>query len=257
MIDEAGIWPVRLEAEPVGLRLHEMLGGTLYRPWQNGQISQKDQFAKVYREHHLWLLIMATGIAVRFLEGLPADKKSDPGVIVVDEGCRYVVALLGGHEGGSNNLAFSVANYFGAVPVVTTATESLKPLVLGIGCRRGTPTENIEAAVLNALGARQLHEVREIATIDLKADEPGLLEFCSRHALPLRSFGREQVAQRPWVTEPSEFVKEKIAVLGVCEPCALMASPRGRLIVAKMALNGVAVAVVEDSWKHENLVKQL
>jgi cobalt-precorrin 5A hydrolase len=33
---------------------------------------------------------------------------------------------------------------------------------------------------------------------------------------------------------------------GVCEPCALIASPRGQLIVPKTALDGVTVAIVED-----------
>jgi cobalt-precorrin 5A hydrolase len=246
---DLGIWPVRQEAELVGQRLHEKLGGTLYRPWRDDQFAQKDQFGKVYRQHGSWLLIMATGIAVRFLEGLPADKKSDPGVVVVDEGCRHVVALLGGHEGGANALAFVVANLLGAIPVITTASEALKFLVLGVGCRQGSTAEHIERAVQTALGDRQMSEVRELATIDLKAKEPGLLEFCARHNLPLRSFGQAQVAQRPWVTEPSQFVKETIGVEGVCEPCALMASPRGRLLVPKTSVNGVAVAVVEDSWQ--------
>jgi len=34
----------------------------------------------------------------------------------------------------------------------------------------------------------------------------------------------------------------------VCEPCALVASPRGALLVPKMSLDGVAVAVVLDKW---------
>jgi len=35
---------------------------------------------------------------------------------------------------------------------------------------------------------------------------------------------------------------------GVCEPCALIASPRGVLIVPKTTLDGVAVAVVADRY---------
>ena len=37
-----------------------------------------------------------------------------------------------------------------------------------------------------------------------------------------------------------------MGVDGVCEPCALIACTRGKLVVAKTALDGVAVAVVED-----------
>jgi len=47
-------------------------------------------------------------------------------------------------------------------------------------------------------------------------------------------------------------VQQNVGLPGVCEPCALIASPRGKLIRAKIALNGVAVAVVEDNqWKVE------
>ena len=108
------------------------------------------------------------------------------------------------------------------------------------------PVARIEAAVLRALGERQLNEVRELATIDLKADEPGLREFCEQHNVPLRVFARATVAARPWVTRPSDWVRKNVGLDGVCEPCALLACPRGNLLVPKMALDGVAVAVVED-----------
>jgi len=90
--------------------------------------------------------------------------------------------------------------------------------------------------------------VREVATVDLKANEPGLLEFCAAFDLPLRVFARATLAARPWVSAPSEWVKQNVGLDGVCEPCALVASPRGRLLVPKTSLDGVAVAVVQDQW---------
>jgi cobalt-precorrin 5A hydrolase len=241
-----GIWLVRPEAEAVGERLRAVLGGEFFRPWESPGVPQKAQFAAAFPRRARWVLVMATGIAVRFLEGLPRDKRTDPAAVVLDEGCRFAVALLGGHEGGANRLAYQVARAVGAVPVVTTATESLKPLVVGVGCRRGVGAERIERAVRHALGERSLAEVREVATIDHKAEEPGLLGFCERHGLPLRVFSSAAVAERPWTPRPSEWVRRNLGVAGVCEPCALLASPRGRLIVAKTPLDGVAVAVVED-----------
>jgi cobalt-precorrin 5A hydrolase len=135
------------------------------------------------------------------------------------------------------------------VPVITTATEAVKPLVVGIGCRKGVSAERIEAAVGQALNGRLVREVREVATIDLKAEEPGLIQFCERNGLPLRVFARETVAARLWVTQPSDWVRQNVGLAGVCEPCALIACTRGKLVVPKMALDGVAVAVVEDlNW---------
>lgn len=243
-----GIWLVRAEAEALGMSIQARLGGELYRPWLR-QTPQKEQFAAAFSQHAQWVMVCATGIAVRFLDGLPKDKHRDPAVVTLDEGGRFAVSLLSGHEGGANRLAYRVANTVGAEPVVTTATESLKPLVVGIGCRKGVSAERIEAGVLKALGERRLDAVREVATIDLKAEEPGLLAFCERHALPLRVFSRDTVAARPWTTAPSAWVQKNVGVDGVCEPCALIASARGKLLVPKTTFDGVAVAVAEDrNW---------
>lgn len=244
---DCGIWLVRPESEALALVLQKQLGGVLYRPWLDTVATQKQQFAAAYRNHPQWIMISASGIAVRFLDGLPNDKHSDPAVVVLDEAGRFAVSLLAGHEGGANRLAYRVANAVGAAPVITTATEALKPLVVGIGCRKGVTAGQIAAAVKLALGERQLSEVRELATIDLKANEPGLLAFCEQHTLPLRVLASATVAARPWVTKPSDWVQQNVGLPGVCEPCALIACSRGKLIVPKTALDGVAVAVVEDT----------
>ena len=245
-----GIWLVRAESEALALALQARLGGEIYRPWRNPELAQKQQFGAAYRQHSQWVMLAASGIAVRFLDGLVLDKHTDPALVVLDEAGRYAVSLLAGHEGGANRLAYRVANAVGAVPVVTTATEALKPLVVGIGCRKGVPAERIEAAVCKALaltpGQRRIGEIREVATIDLKAEEPGLLDFCAQHDLPLRVIARATVAARPWVTLPSAWVQQNVGVDGVCEPCALIASGRGTLLVPKTTLDGVAVAVVQD-----------
>jgi cobalt-precorrin 5A hydrolase len=99
-----------------------------------------------------------------------------------------------------------------------------------------------------ALGARDIAEVREVATVDLKGNEPGLLGFCAQFGLPLRVFPHATLAARPWVSQPSAWVRQNVGLDGVCEPCALVASPRGRLLVPKTSLDGVAVAVVQDQW---------
>ncbi len=284
MTAAVGIWPVRVEAAALGERLAQQLSGELFRPWE-GLESQKAVFRERFASHSHWVLIMATGIATRFIDGLLHDKHHDPAVVVVDEAARYAIALVGGHEGGANALAYRVANAVGAIPVVTTATEATRPLVVGIGCRRGVTADQIEAAVLHALAlqtdgaegtraavteaAREeahpkdlsrsavdsgpvrlgsLAAVRELVTVDLKAQEPGLLALSQRSGIPVRIIAKHQIETRPWVTQPSEWVRHAVGLEGVCEPCALIACPRGRLVVPKTTLDGVAVAVVEDDW---------
>jgi cobalt-precorrin 5A hydrolase len=195
---------------------------------------------------------MAAGIATRFLEGLLEDKHRDPAVVVVDEAACHAIALVGGHEAGANALAYRIANIVGAIPVVTTATEVLRPLVVGIGCRKDVSVEHVERAVLHALKQCEsplgLAAVREFVTVDLKANEPALVRLAKNYGIPLRVIARDRIEARGWVTKPSEWVRHSVGVDGVCEPCALIACTRGRLVVPKTSLDGVAVAVVEDAW---------
>ncbi len=237
---------MRAEDESLAAILQAQLGGEIYRPLLNSELPHKSQFTSCYRQHAQWIFIAATGIAVRYLDGQIQSKLSDPAVVVLDSAGRYAISLLAGHEGGANALAYRVASVIGAIPVVTTATEAMKSLVVGVGCRKGISAEKIKNAIDGALGERSLNDVREIATIDLKANEPGLLEYCTKHNIPLRVFSSRHVKDRPWVTEPSDWVKQNVGVVGVCEPCALMASVRGSLVVSKFRLDGVAVAIVED-----------
>jgi cobalt-precorrin 5A hydrolase len=243
-----GIWIVRLQAFDVGRYLATRLGAECYSPDKFSVPTNREAFSSRFHQHRQWVLVMTTGIAVRYLQGLLTSKESDPGVIVLDEGCRFAVSLSGGHEGGANQLAYRVANLLGASPVITTATETLKPLVIGVGCRRAVSREQIDAAIEYGLGLiqRSRSEIREIATIDLKQDELGLNEWCQSHEVPLRVIHRELVQQRPWVTKPSDWVRESIGVDGVCEACALLATFRGRLLLPKTIRDGVTVAIVED-----------
>lgn len=99
----------------------------------------------------------------------------------------------------------------------------MKTLAVGIGCRLHSPAEQIEAAVRATLGSHTFDEISTIASIDTKAHEAGLLEFCARHVLPLKLFSREQIAALA-VDDPSEAAREHLGIDGVCEPCALLAA---------------------------------
>ncbi|RDJ99839.1 cobalamin biosynthesis protein [Paraburkholderia lacunae] len=130
----------------------------------------------------------------------------------------------------------------------------MKTLTVGIGCRLHSSAQQIEAAVRAALGTRTYDEIGAVATLDLKAHETGLLEFCARHALPLKLFSREQIAALPVAgTEPSAAAREHLGVDGVCEPCALLAASAestaagAQLIVRKTALDGVTVAIASTA----------
>jgi cobalt-precorrin 5A hydrolase/precorrin-3B C17-methyltransferase len=82
------------------------------------------ELATAWRECDGLVVFLATGATVRLLAPLLQDKASDPGVVCVDEAQQFAVALVGGHAGGANQLAQSVAGVLGARPVVTTASDA-------------------------------------------------------------------------------------------------------------------------------------
>ena len=117
-------------------------------------------------------------------------------------------------------------------------------LIAGIGCRRGVSAEQIDAAVRDALGAAlPFSALIAVASIDTKANEPGLVAFCARHALPLRTFTRDTIAALDTPIDASPHVRAHLGIDGVCEPCALLAAQGGELLVRKHARDGVTVAI--------------
>lgn len=125
-----------------------------------------------------------------------------------------------------------------------------KCITLGIGCRKGTKAEQIEKLVDEVLKIQYLYPeaVSQIATIDLKAKEPGLLKYCQRHQLPLVTFTAEELRQAEGQFSPSEFVEEITGVDNVCERSAVLAG-EGELIVKKTCRDGVTCACVKKEWR--------
>lgn len=117
-------------------------------------------------------------------------------------------------------------------------------LVLGIGCRKNTPTSAISALVGETLKAAGISEkaVFKVASINLKAEEPGLLEFCKERKFSFQVFSPEELAAVEGNFSVSQFVSSITGVDNVCERAAVLASGNGRLIVKKKARDGVTVA---------------
>ena len=85
----------------------------------------KEALRQAWPECDAVILFLATGAAFRLIAPLIRDKRSDPGVVTVDDAGRFAVALAGGHDGGANRLAERVAFTLGATPVITTASDGL------------------------------------------------------------------------------------------------------------------------------------
>ncbi len=126
-------------------------------------------------------------------------------------------------------------------------------LVAGIGCNSGTSMEEIESAVRNTLKNANLSflSIAECATIDIKAEEPGLAAFARKEAFPLRAFSRDELKRVEGV-DPSEAVFRATGAHAVSEPAALLASGASRLLVGKQKRGNVTVAIAMRSARSES-----
>ena len=129
------------------------------------------------------IFICATGIVMRTLAPVLENKHQDPAVLVLDENGQFVIPLLSGHEGGANHWASEVADLLQAQAVITSACEYLNPVyTVGMGCERGCPEEELEQLLMNCLdqAGLNLNDISAISSIDIKADEVGLIQLAKR-----------------------------------------------------------------------------
>ena len=119
-------------------------------------------------------------------------------------------------------------------------------LHLGIGCRRGIDEAAIRSAVEKTLADYQIDSrgVCCVASIDLKADEAGLLAYCRSMNWPIRFYSAEELQKAEGVFTSSAFVRDVTGVDNVCERAALLGAET--LLVKKTACNGVTVAVAAE-----------
>lgn len=126
----------------------------------------------------------------------------------------------------------------------------IPPIVhLGIGCRRGVQSAAVEEAVDSVLKEHGLDRraVKCVASIDLKADEQGLLEFCWKNKWPVSFYSPEALREAEGDFTSSEFVRGITGVDNVCERAALLGAES--LIVKKSVHSGVTVAVAVEHWE--------
>jgi cobalt-precorrin 5A hydrolase/precorrin-3B C17-methyltransferase len=84
------------------------------------------------------VIVAALGAVVRVIAPLLSEKHADPAIVCIDERGSHVIAVVGGHARGANELARSIAATIGAIAVVTTATDAVSAFALdqvpGLAC---------------------------------------------------------------------------------------------------------------------------
>lgn len=278
--------------------------------------------------------IISVGAVVRMIKDLLVDKKTDPAVVCVDDAARFSICVLSGHVGRGNEFTERIASAIDAVPVVTTASDSIgtltvdilgrdlgwqlddvernvtlacaevvngnntcfvqetgepnfwplnkplprgvnyatclddidpkdhtmllicsdrlfeashpthwqksviyrpKSLVLGLGCDRDTPLDVVEDGVRKFLDEQGLSikSVRNIASIDKKADERALIELAEKHGWRFDIYPAEQLDVVEGIENPSETVKKYVGTRSVAEAACLLSAGASQLLMPK------------------------
>ena len=98
-------------------------------------------------------------------------------------------------------------------------------IALGLGCDRNTPLATVKTTIDQALALCQagLDNVKAVASIDLKADEPALLQLAAEQGWSIRFYSAQELA-RVDVPNPSETVRKHTGTPSVSEAAALLAA---------------------------------
>lgn len=185
----------------------------------------KNTVQKAFLEEDALIFICATGIVIRTLAPILKDKYRDPAVLVLDERGEFVIPLLSGHEGGANQLAAQLAKSIDAKLVITTANQYVEPIyTVGMGCERDCPEAELKRLLEDCLAKAELgiHQIHSISSIDIKADERGLLALAESYNKPYHTYSAKQLASvEEQLSVKSDYVYNTVGVYGVAESAAL------------------------------------
>ena len=104
-------------------RIRAALGGTADCARDLPDFSLSRWTEEGFQADRALVYVGAVGIAVRAVAPFLGSKLTDPPVVALDEGGRFVVPLVSGHLGGANELAREIARLCGGTAVITTATD--------------------------------------------------------------------------------------------------------------------------------------
>lgn len=125
-----------------------------------------------------------------------------------------------------------------------------KMLVAGMGCRRGVSLQELEDHLRKVFEAQgfSMNSLSKIVSVDLKSDEPGLLELARTLNVPIAFYTRDELDRVKTVPNPSSLVNKHIGVKSVCEAAAILATGRTCLLIPKTASRTVTLALSAISF---------
>lgn len=136
---------------------------------------------------------------------------------------------------------------------LTETSVQWHPRVLwvGVGCEKNTSQALITQAILEVFKLYNLapRAIAGLASIDIKATEPGLVAISQAWKIPLVTFTAAQLNQVK-VPNPSGIVAQTVGTPSVAEASALLASQSDTLLVTKQIATKVTIAIAVSQQEY-------
>ena len=237
--------------------------GTYVIPILSGHIGGANKLALALSQIIGAVPVITTATDIGGLFAVDTWAKSQGLVIANPQRIKFISArLLAGQSIGiksqfviqgnpPNGVVFSDKNYdvliSNQISDNPAALHCIPPVVtVGIGCKKGVPADVIDAVYESVLKKSGCHELAVclVCSIDLKANETGILEFCSRRGLRYQTFSALDLAKVQGEFTVSQFVERVTGIDNVCERAAVLGSG-GNLLSKKESNSGVTVALAK------------
>ena len=176
---------------------------------------------------------------------------------------EITMSIEAGHEiiGGESGIRLVPYPPTGVVDVVVTSKDDmfdtsllLKPreYVIGIGCKKGKKADEIDDFILKAINKMgiSIMQIFALSSISRKREEQGIIEWCRKEGIPFFTYTAVELQEVNGNFTKSMFVKDQVGVDNVCERAAVKAcGENGKLILPKVAENGMTIAIARREWK--------
>ena len=130
-----------------------------------------------------------------------------------------------------------------------------RSLMVGMGCRRGVPVEELDALLTQTFRENNLslRSIAGIGTAEIKRGEPGLELLAERYGVDLSFLQADELnkvfeTNQEAITSKSERAYGLVGVWGVAEPSALLTAGAEELLVTRIKTERATVAVARKNF---------
>lgn len=177
------------------------------------------------------------GRKVGFISDYPVEGDLPPGL---GYGSEYEVGIC-------------ISSDINRRPFKKTLNLVPKEYILGIGCKKNTPFNKLKEILNNTLNKKDIsvQQIRNVASINIKAKEEAILEYCKTEGIEFVTFSGEELLKVEGEFTSSAFVKSITGVDNVCERSAQKSGEDlgANLVLRKQSCDGVTVAISKINWR--------